>query len=559
MPDFSSAQIACINHRMGPALVLAGPGSGKTTVITNRAVKLSEETKKPERILCVTFTRAAGEEMRRRYVRLCENTGLKTDKTPAFMTVHAFCNDCISRYEKKTGQKYERIEKEGVKEDILREIYRNINGNYPDETTSARLISYIQQEQSGGKSESAGSKQIRRFADILKSFREYKEARHLIDFEDMILMTLDIFEAHPDFCKMISDSYDYIQVDEAQDLSRAQYRVLMKIAVHGNIFVVADDDQSIYRFRGSDPTCLFDFAESFPGCVRYELGENYRSTKSIVGSAQKLISVNVKRFEKKLYTNNPEGCPVYIRHFTSAFDQSRFACDLIREGGAVLYRNSTSMILPTLYLTLKDVDYSVLGGNYTLDGNEMLGEALDEILRAERNARFLIPTPSQTFKKNVREGFIDEFIKKYEKTGEYRKNIRVLADFIDALTKACSSYGECVRTLDKMKRRAHYDSVLPGAPVLSTVHSAKGLEFGTVVLIDILKGEFPGSGTGPGEGLEEERRLFYVAMTRAAKELYVCYPEKRWINDEERSIFVEEISRKLVYNKEKTKESELKI
>lgn len=528
--------------------MLAGPGSGKTTVITERSVRIASELNNPSRLLCLTFTKAAGEEMEKRYLRKIRTGSADSGDIPVFQTVHAFCNGVVAEYEKRSGVVFTRIEGENSpKKDIIRKIYVKMNGSEPDDAMLDRIISYMERDDV-----SPGANQVRRFRDIVKEYTRVKELGRMMDFDDMVVKCLEIFSSDPDFRDSVASEYDYIQVDEAQDLSRNQYDVISAISGHGNIFVVADDDQSIYRFRGADPGCVFDFAEKHPDLVRYDLTRNYRSTKSIVSSALSVVRHNTVRFDKNLYTEREEGKPVILRHFTGPSKQARYICEETgrflksRPGGTVgiLYRNNVSSLPVRMMLARNAIPYTVIGGSIDIWDSEYAREILKRIAMAEwkgMKSGFIVPTPEMTLKKLLRHGLMEEYEAKCEKSGIHKRFFYTVLDSIMLMTEICSTYTECVSLLDSVRRNDIADSSGNSSVTLTTVHSAKGLEFDSVFMIDLVEGDFPGEGTKDGPGLEEERRLFYVGMTRARDELTLCFPETRAGIELEESRFLKEV------------------
>ena len=548
----SEAQQACIAHREGPALVLAGPGSGKTTVITGRALRIAEELSSPERLLCVTFTRAAADEMRKRYIASCGEEAAKAG-VPVFSTVHAFCNRIVGMYEKRTGTGYTRMEGEdSPKNEILSSIYRRLNGTFPDEMMLQRLTGYLQREREG---RSSGSAQIRRFDEISKEYERIKAQEHLMDFEDMVRFACRLMRTDKRIAGEVKRMFDYIQVDEAQDLSRGQYDFIRLIAGNRNIFIVADDDQSIYGFRGADPGCLFDFVREYPDCRRYELTANYRSVPMIVSSAASLVEHNQKRFAKDLYSVNPPliNC-VNVHIFKNGGEQARFCAEevrrLVKAGStcAVLYRNGMSGLPVKLWLRRFGLEYGVLGNSPGPWDTAAVKGAMFRIADAERNAGLILPRPRDTWRKLLRKGFGDKAVEQCEEEGRDRKYALISLEFVSALTSGAVSFADCERLLDDIERTdlgpeqtgASGQETGRKQVTLSTVHSSKGLEFDYVFLIDLLEGELPGS-EAAGDTVEEERRLLYVGMTRARRGLALCYPIERGGFLEEPSRFIKEI------------------
>ena len=561
----SPAQLSAVMHGEGPALVLAGPGSGKTTVITKRAVRLSGIMRSPGRLLCVTFTTAAADEMRKRYLRLVreERRAGKADgeedeetETPVFSTVHAYCNSVLTEYERREGKRFIRIEGEdSPKNKILSDIYKKYNGREPDDAMLQRIKGYMRLERDRDKTrQPSGKNQIRRFDDIVKEYARQKEAFGYVDFDDMIRLCARIMREDREIAKLVRSRFDFIQVDEAQDLSRLQFDVIRLISPGGNIFVVADDDQSIYGFRGAEPDCLFGFLEEHPDAARYELTQNFRSTPEIVDASAALISHNEKRFEKHLFTTAkslPESFET--RYFTDAAMQAEFFRETTvkaMEAGetvAALYRNGISSLPGRFALSSEGIGFVTYGNCPGTWEIPTVARCLEAVMKAERDAGIVIPSPAQTFRKLLKSGFAEEEEEKIRREGRDRKTVSVAMDFLKMLTDRADSYAEMLKLLDRMDGAGrpvlngpdHCAPVSPGTPVFSTIHSSKGLEYDVVAVLDVLEGELPGS-EAAGAAVEEERRLLYVAMTRARKRLALCCPYRRGIRGEEESRFLRE-------------------
>ena len=561
--NMDPAQIAAVMHDEGPALVLAGPGSGKTTVITNRAVRITANKCEPSRLLCVTFTNAAAEEMKQRYLKLAGSMiadfAPDASDIPVFSTVHAFCNNIISEYEKRTGIRYVRIEGEdSPRNSIFERIYKKYNGIVPDEAMIERIKGYLRREKDGsgrGAEERpkapSGKNQIRRFSDIVREYTRVKKENGFIDFDDMVLMSLELLTGNDEIRGWARGLFDYVQVDEAQDLSRAQYEVLRMIAGNANIFIVADDDQSIYGFRGAEPQCLFDFAEEYPDAARYELTRNFRSTPEIVKASAALVSVNKKRFFKDLYTtadNVPDSFNMVFPRDAKAqamlCAHEALASIGAGESLAVLYRNGVSSLPVRAAFTANGIKYATSGNCPRAWEQLTVREGFHELLKAERKAGIIVPGPSTALRRIIREGFSDRMEEQCRLEGHDRKTVSVSMDFLGLVTDNSVSYDAAVRFLDAVERSDNLSrsSAAGFAPsvMLSTIHSAKGLEYDRVIVIDVLEGEMPGS-EAAGDAVEEERRLLYVAMTRARRKLIISCPLRRGMRGEEESRFVEEI------------------
>ena len=548
----NEAQEQVVNHFDGPALTLAGPGSGKTTVLTERTVRLALKIQNPERILCVTFTNAAGEEMKKRYMSVGKeklpDAFLEENKMPIFKTVHSFCNRIIGDYEKVSNRKYTRIEgNDGIKIGILRELYRNINGEDAD--------IYILNQIGSLPPFQTQEPEIKNIKKIREAYVKYKEQNMLIDFDDMILIAADILNSDYFEKKRVRETiqeiFKYIQIDEAQDLTETQFNILKTVGISKNIFVVADDDQSIYGFRGAAPECLMSFYKNYSDCKLYRLSRNYRSTQKIVNISAKFISKNTERFEKNLYSEREKGSDILVKSCKNSIVQAEYIkdeiCRILEKDTTmsvgVLYRNHISALLPGAVLIKSGMEFAVNEGameNINMYFTELV---LKEIRHRQRNKIF-VPTPSKILRDLLSEGLEKQIVSYCRETRQHMNYKDHIISFLIYLCENCSTARDITSILDGFdnKKKELNDCRI----FFSTVHSAKGLEYDTVFIIDAIMGEFPGKTASWGKLLEEERRLFYVALTRARKNIYVTYPvmrgnlyEKKGYEKE--SIFIREL------------------
>ena len=537
-------QMKIAMHTTGPALTLAGPGSGKTTVLTERTVRLSKKVRDPSEILCVTFTNAAGKEMKSRYIKASVSYGDKVEKIPVFKTVHSFCNEIIREYEKINSINYKRIEGENkLKDRIIIELYKDINGNLPENNILEKLRAL--------NCESKKIPEIKNVKKILEKYKTYKREYNLIDFDDMILFAKDILTSHSEDKRFVKDifcnRFKYIQVDEAQDLTAGQFEIMEIIAANRNIFVVADDDQSIYGFRGAAPGCLFEFQKKYSDAKTYYLSKNYRSVKNIVDCSCKFISANKERFDKKLYSEKETGTIPAVRCFKNGIKQAEFILKesqklLSTEPGlsiCVLYRNNLSGLLPKATFINNACSFRCESDFFKTNEIDFLDIIISKMRRMERKSIF-VPTPSKILRSLKEEGLYIDLEEYCRESGRNMYYKYIVTEFIEYLCKNNDSVTKMVEMLDKIDNaNSHSNNRKNIFAEFSTVHSSKGLEYDVVFIIDVVKGEFPGRGSTTGAALEEERRLFYVAMTRAKKYLYVLYPER----GEYESLFVNEIKK----------------
>ncbi|MBQ3913547.1 MAG: ATP-dependent helicase, partial [Lachnospiraceae bacterium] len=304
--ELNKAQQMAVRHGTGAMLVLAGPGSGKTAVITERVRWLAEHEKvPPDRILVITFSRAAAVHMKKRFEDLTSHQYSSVN----FGTFHAIFFNII-----KTESHYDNtnIISEEERCRILRERVHELRVNTDKER---ELLEQISSAISAVKAGSASLSDVHphplsdeEFADVYRTYEAYLAGEGKLDFDDMMIKCSEIFEASPGILKAWQDKYRYILIDEFQDINAMQYRLVKLLALpENNIFAVGDDDQSIYGFRGARPDIMFEFERDFKGCRRILLGVNYRSYAEIIRPAVNLVKHNKKRFAKRLESNAGEG------------------------------------------------------------------------------------------------------------------------------------------------------------------------------------------------------------------------------------------------------------
>ena len=355
MSSFTKSQSEAIRHQDGPLLVLAGPGSGKTTVVTKRVQYLVQDCHiSPSSILVITFTKAAATEMKERFLRLVEQSEEKPQGygNVLFGTFHAvFFNILKLSY----GFTAANILREETRYQYMKEIVDRLKLEIDDEN---EFISGVLGEISLIKNERISlehyfSKNCAEdiFRKIFASYEQRKRNARLIDFDDMLSYTWELLTKRPDILEAWQKKFRYILVDEFQDINRLQYDILRLLAQpENNLFIVGDDDQSIYRFRGAKPEIMLNFQKDFPTAGRVLLNDNFRSTRQIVNAAGRVIRKNQSRFAKEITARGGEGPGVRILAFE---DQQQECLYLLKEmqeykknGGAwqqmaVLYRTNT--------------------------------------------------------------------------------------------------------------------------------------------------------------------------------------------------------------------------
>jgi DNA helicase-2/ATP-dependent DNA helicase PcrA len=622
--NLNEQQKKAVSHIAGPALVLAGPGSGKTTVITSRAACLILNTGvKPHNILTLTFNKAAQLEMERRFQRIYGN---EINAKAHFATLHSFCNNVVRKYEQMKGQRLKRIEGNDIdinKKQLLKMLYMEINNSKINDDELENLINdigFVKNKMI--KSLEGGIFSTNKFMQVYKAYEEYKKKNLYIDFDDMLTYAYSILIKCPEILNYYRDKYTYIQVDEGQDLSKIQFEVLnILIKVNNNFFIVADDDQSIYGFRGAEPQYILDIEKQFENCSVFNLETNYRSTKNIVELSSKFIKLNDNRFDKKHTTINNEKCDPIIINAKNEHEQLKLIIDKTKEtlsqreekDIAILYRNNLSSILIADALIQQQIPFKISQSSlfffkhwlvkdvvaflmFALDQhdkeafskiyyrmNRYISKAMiecfinsdnsdksvidciinnAELKQFQINALQLLKIEFDSLSK-MKPWEALEYIKndfKYlESVKEYCELVGLSFEYLNrlfgilqGLSIGCQTLASFLVRLQELEQlfdgtltiKANKKSFI----TLSTLHSSKGLEYDCVFMIDLLNSEIPGEkaleqavDNKNKAMLEEERRLFYVGMTRARNILYLIYPMH--INNErvQRSIFINEV------------------
>ena len=603
---FNHSQEEAIHHKNGPMMVLAGPGSGKTTVITHRTKYLIEECRvDPSRILVITFTRAAAREMQERFTALMEGQSTRV----SFGTFHSifftilkyayrYQASDIVREEQKTLYIREIIEQHKLDIEDIHEFIPSILGE----------ISFVKSEMMSLDHYYSQNCSEEVFKKLYQGYEERLRKARLLDFDDMLVMCLELFTQRKDILKMWQEKFRYILIDEFQDINKVQYKIVQMMALpYNNLFIVGDDDQSVYRFRGAKPEIMLGFTKDYPEARTVLLGTNYRSTKEIVNTACVLIGHNQKRYEKKLEAAKGSGKPVITCMSRNPLEETlqivREIQDYVQAGYrledmAVLYRtnlNPRLMIeklmeynipftmkdsLPNLYehwisqnifayikaaqgnlkrsnllqiinrpnryisrdaLELSDVSWNQVKSFYQDKG--WMVERVEQLEYDLLMLKDMAPVAAVNY---IRKAIgYDDYIKEY--AGFRRMKPEELFETLDQLKESASSF----KTMDawfahmeEYKKKLKEQAQSQKAPVqgisLMTMHSSKGLEFKIVYILDANEGITPHRKAVLEADIEEERRMFYVAMTRAKERLHVYYVKERYGKKQEQSRFIKE-------------------
>lgn len=603
----NEAQRAAVCHETGPMLVLAGPGSGKTTVLLCRIRRLLEKgLAKPEQILALTFSKAAEEEMRNRFQNGRRASGVM------FATFHSLCFRILrSRY----GWGVDRVLQEEERRRALREIVGQMRWEIPDvEEYISQFFSQLSFLNSGLEDpkdfmpEGIPTEEFRR---LHHAYAGYKERQGKLDFDDMLLLCYQLLREEEAVRSYWQQKYRFILVDEFQDVNEVQFACLQLLAEkHRNLFVVGDDDQSIYAFRGAKPELLLQFPRLYPETKQVTLNINYRSTERIIRLAEQAIAQNELRFEKRMRGIGTEGRPIT---FFLAEDTAAEAAQigeriarLLDEGVplteiAVIYRTNLQGGAFARELYRRGIPYDLRdhSGNVyehwiakdllaylLLAENEASDTALRRVLNKPKRyisrdllaeaeqmpytlLRSLFVCPSlqrwqeeqlvnlqtdlrQLQKRPPHEGL--RYIRKVIGYDEYledfaayrRTSAQMLLEIADEITetaKDCTDVGMFRQQLEalssQMKEQSKQRGQQRSGVALMTMHSAKGLEFQAVFLPALVEGVVPHE--KGMEEMEEERRLFYVAVTRAAERLCLSAMRRRYEKETKPSRFLTEI------------------
>ena len=558
----------------GPVLLLAVPGAGKTTVMVARIAHLIYRCGiDPRSILTITFSKAGALDMRRRFESLFGDLG---GELPQFCTIHAFCYRVVGSYCKLTGGTAPKLIEPAERHAALRELYQQTNGEFLSEDLEEELVSNLSfiknamLTQAEAEDPKVLETQIRQLWKLYQQYSAWKREHDRMDFDDMLGYTLTIFKKYPDILHHYRRRYRYLCVDEAQDTSRLQYAVIDLLAKgEENLFLVGDEDQSIYRFRGACPQYLLDFPKKYPNATLLKMEENFRSSKEIVEHANHFISLNRERYPKRMFTNNPQGIPIEIVRLRDLSEQYRLAIEAyLTEPGttAIIYRNNLSAVPMADMLERNDVDFFIREHRTRLSHHYVVTDILAFFsLSYDRNdydafSRIFYKT-SSCIKRNMLphvstaplvsgESFFDRIIElcdENQNTGRIRyigamidrlhamPPVKALdcilhqigyADYLEYISgsgyslqaqklNVLMSLASRTKTVEEfLDRIDELDEVIAqhaeqrGARLtLTTAHAAKGLEFDTVVLLDCLEDVFPAHGAVEKYKLEMEEEM----------------------------------------------------
>ena len=605
--SLNPSQVQAVIHKDGPCMVLAGPGSGKTLTITKRIEYLiGKHHVSPEEILVITFTKAASIEMKERFVRLC---GQKAGPV-TFGTFHGIYYGILKWAYRMNASN---ILSEEQKYQLLKQVIGRMEIDIDDEKDFlqgiAGEIGNIKNNQIPlAEYESLNcSEEV--FREIFEQYEKERKRLKKIDFDDMLVLVYELFKKRPDILSMWQRKFRYILIDEFQDINQVQYDVIRMLAApENNLFIVGDDDQSIYRFRGARPDIMLGFKKDYPDTKEILLDVNYRSTKAIVNGAARVIRHNVNRYPKQIITTNEQGETVHIQEVRHPIEESKYVVSQIQEAKkrgipsseiAVLFRTNVEARalaetfmeynmpfrmkerMPNLYEHFIAQDLTTylkmaLGdrsrksflaimnrpnryiGRDSVEGTTISFESLrkfycdkdwmlDRIDQLEVDFRILknmAPYGAiQYIRKHI--GY-DEFLKEY---AAFRKinmeDLKEVLREIEERAKAFRTIEEWFTHIEEyseeLKRQSQQKETDPEAITFMTMHGSKGLELDLVFIIGANETITPYKKAETKEEVEEERRMFYVAMTRARKKLIISYTKERNGKSMAQSRFVGEL------------------
>lgn len=608
--SLNHAQTEAVAHNKGPCMVLAGPGSGKTLTIAKRIEYLIMKHKvRPEEILVITFTKYAAWEMKNRTRSICGPSSYAV----TFGTFHGIYYG-ILKWAYRLNQSNLLSDEEKYR--ILREILPGIDWDQEPEADEEK--DYLQElaiEIGNVKNNCMDIEEYEpvkytteKFRKLYRTYEETKKKYRKIDFEDMLIQCRDLFMKRPDILKKWQEKFQYILVDEFQDVNQAQYDVVRMLAApQDNLFVVGDDDQSVYGFRGAKPGIMMEFMKDYPKARQILLDVNYRSSGYIVKGALRVIGNNKIRFEKKIEAFRKPDETVHVQEVKDPVQEAEYMLERIREYRekgvsytemAVLYRTNvdaramselmTEYQIPFVmkehlnniyehfialdmisYLRLSQGEYdrkyflqianrpnryltreSMKTGNVSYESLRRYYRdkdwMVDRIDQLEWDMKMICDkTPYAAIQYIRKRMGYDEFLKEY---AAYRKiSSEDLFAVLEEIWQNSKGYGtikewfEHIESYGKMLKEQNKKNGEKEGVNLMTMHAAKGLEFDTVFVIEANEGSCPYKKAIADEEIEEERRLFYVAMTRAKRKLVISYVKEKNGKDLLPSRFVSEL------------------
>ncbi len=593
-----------------PVLIFAGAGSGKTRVLTHKIAHLIEKGLfKPEEILAVTFTNKAAEEMFKRVQSLLKKKNVSLN----IGTFHSICSRLLRQEIHRLGFSkdfviYDVQDQTALIRLVMDEL--NIARSYVDPKSVRNTISFYKNKLMDAEDAKRSARTVldKTICDIFKKYQSALKKNNALDFDDLLLFPLVLFEKFPDVLKKYQEKWKYVLVDEYQDTNRPQFLFISSIATaHNQICVVGDDDQSIYGWRGADIRNILDFEKTFPGCEIYKLEQNYRSTQQILNAASAVVKNNEVRALKELKAMNGAGDKLGLLETNDEMEEADALISVLEKeikmnkrtfsDFAVLYRTNAQSRALEDSLRRNGIPYKIIGGIRFYERKEVkdllaylqllvnkqdtislrrvinfpprgiglktVDKCVQEAKKCKKELLDVLGDPS---KMNIRGKQADELNTFYEIISKYNdlldklnagELVRTLVDETGMLKhykkqdtpedlERINNINEVLNSVDEFMARnpnamltdfLEEVSLLTGIDhwndqenrvTLMTVHSAKGLEFPVVFLTGMEDGLFPlYNCLQDKQELEEERRLFYVGLTRAKQNVFLLYANNR--------------------------------
>ena len=587
-------------------MVLAGPGSGKTAVITGRTCRLVERGVPAEAILVVTFTKAAAREMKERYLKRMNRPSTRV----TFGTFHGVFYGILRNAYRLSGQN---ILSEEQKLRLLREL---VHTYCRDAEEEEELIANLNREIGTVKNNrielehfysTACPEEV--FRTIYRAYEKWKRDSRKLDFDDIMVWCYELFRKHPEILAWWQKKFQYILIDEFQDINPIQYDIVRMLAKpQDNLFIVGDDDQSIYRFRGARPEIMLHFPEDYPNAETVTLDINYRSSGAIVRQAGKLIANNEKRFPKNIKASHGQGEAVALREYETVKDELQDVTDGIRacvsegtpyEEIALLFRTNAGSRMAVEQLIADNIPFQMRDRLPNLYDHWISRDILTYLrigLGSRRRADFLqiCNRPNRYLARDAFEAAqvsfealyeyyegkdwmcrriekleqdlqllgrmtpfgavnyirfamgYEEYLKEYAsyrrmKPEEFLERLDELQELSRGYRTAEDWFRHIEEYRETLAEEAKKNQQEKSGVTISTLHSVKGLEYDCVYILDVNEGVMPYQKAVLEEDIEEERRMFYVGMTRARKKLTLCSVKERFDKKTEPSRFLEEI------------------
>lgn len=600
------SQKRAIAHLSGPMMVLAGPGSGKTSVTVERIAYMTKECGiSPASILVVTFSRAAAKEMKERFLKF-------TGQEHSPVTFGTFHGVFYAILKQAYGFTAANILSEEEKNSILKELTLELAGELAEEGDFtgelAKEISVVKGNRISLEHYYSSCCPDEVFRRIYQGYRKECTARRKLDFDDMLLYCYELFQQRQDILKAWQNKFQYILVDEFQDINQLQYDIVRLLAKpENNLFIVGDDDQSIYHFRGARPEIMLNFTKDYPKAETVLLNVNYRCSKNILRTAMKVIGCNTRRFKKQLDTPNEEGMPVTCKEFDNPREEYMCVVAALKKrmergedllNTAILLRTNQEseglinvlmeyqvpftmkeqlpnlfrhwicrallaylemaagdrsrknfleiMNRPNRYISREALNSSQINFNELREYYKDKDWMCDRITTLETHLRILGTLSPFAAINFIRKGMgFEEYLREY---AQYRKikpeelletldRIHESAKGMKTLAKWQAYIEEYTKRLNEQARKQQDKKE---GVTISTLHAVKGLEYDIVYILNVNEGSIPYRKAVLAEAVEEERRLFYVGMTRAKKKLVLAYVKRQYEKEREPSRFLEE-------------------